>query len=125
MNKEAIRRAADWLEANPDKHMAAFYAANAAGDYVGPNHPDAECFCAIGRIAKECGEAPTSMHGVDRDNRRWFYHISGLDGTQFAAIVKLNDAINERYDVDTMETAEKPLWRGNPDVIPYLRKLAA
>lgn len=54
MNKEAILRAADWLEANPDKHIS--------GTMV-----DGDCFCAIGRIALEYGILPVVSDVFDLD----------------------------------------------------------
>lgn len=130
MNKEAINRAADWLEANPDKHISASYAAGADGNYLFPLDPRAECFCAIGRIAKECEESPFVRAEGEKnigtpenpDVRKWMLHIAGLDGGQFNQIVILNDELNERHDEGNVF---KPLWRGNPAVIPLLRKLAA
>lgn len=55
MNKviEAFNRALDWLEANPDKHITRDLAQNKHGRIVWPTRKTADCFCALGRFAKE------------------------------------------------------------------------
>lgn len=51
--KQAIFAAADWLEGNQERHIKGSAAINAKGFNVDPTDPEAECFCAIGRIGKE------------------------------------------------------------------------
>ena len=54
--KDAIIRALDWLEENPDKHIADSYALTKDGYVCDPNEPEADCFCVVGRIAHELGQ---------------------------------------------------------------------
>jgi hypothetical protein len=96
MNKEAILRAADWLEANPDKHIAGYLAANALGERVTSSSPEAVCFCAMGRIMKELNVATANDTEIPRHVRRMIYEE------------------NDRFG-----------GKGNPAVITYLRELAA
>ena len=51
--REAAARAADWLEANPDKQVRFKMAQNKYGDTVSTIDPEASCFCAVGRLAHE------------------------------------------------------------------------
>lgn len=51
--KEGLIAAADWLEANPDRHIQGFLATDASGNGCHPTSPAAECFCAIGRVSHE------------------------------------------------------------------------
>ena len=53
--REAATRAADWLEANPDKHLQVNMAADKHGRPVSTTDPEATCFCAAGRLAHELG----------------------------------------------------------------------
>lgn len=53
--REAAGRAADWLEANPDKHIGKKLATDDTGLSVSTLSPDATCFCAVGRWARELG----------------------------------------------------------------------
>src|ERR1044072_4949236 len=53
--EEATKRALDWLEANPDKHIADDYARTEAGKSIirSEGFEEACCFCIVGRIACE------------------------------------------------------------------------
>lgn len=51
--RAAARRAADWLEANPDKHIIGNMAHDEQHNEVPANSPQAMCWCAVGRLAKE------------------------------------------------------------------------
>ena len=51
--RQAFLDAADWLEANPDRHIAGYLAADKQGARCTPLDPDAACFCGVGRVAKE------------------------------------------------------------------------
>jgi hypothetical protein len=55
--RTAITRAADWLEANPDNHIAFIHAAKPTDDggYKHVALQQGECFCATGRIMFELG----------------------------------------------------------------------
>lgn len=48
-----VEKAINWLEAHPDKHIAGSLAETADGYNIDPTDPDADCFCILGRIAKE------------------------------------------------------------------------
>lgn len=50
---QAFLDAADWLENNRDRHIVGRAAVDSTGNLCEPSNPDAQCFCAIGRIAKE------------------------------------------------------------------------
>lgn len=51
----AAGKAADWLEANRDRHIVGALALDSRGATVAPSNPDAQCFCALGRFAVEAG----------------------------------------------------------------------
>ncbi|MGN6819177.1 MAG: hypothetical protein ACTHJR_10970 [Sphingomonas sp.] len=53
--KQAMIRAADWLEANPDGHARMRMAARESGQIVGTMDPRACRFCALGRMMHELG----------------------------------------------------------------------
>jgi hypothetical protein len=113
MNKEAILRAADWLEANPDKHIAGSLAIDVLGQRCSPTSPLAECFCALGRIALEANvDSPPGTRSYDTINR-----AVGLDKEQSMDIWRVNDR-------DLIPTNN--VWpNGNPAVVAHLRRLAA
>lgn len=51
-----VKGALDWLEANPDKHIGGALAKEKAGGKdVSVQSEQADCFCAIGRIAHDAG----------------------------------------------------------------------
>jgi hypothetical protein len=104
LNRDAILRAADWLEANPDKHITGDLATTDLGTPVSPTSSRATCFCALGRIAKEAG-----VHVIPR--------ISGYEPIQKAAGL----TFDQSSDIWSMnDTASS-----KTTVITYLRKLAA
>lgn len=51
--RNALLSAADWLEANPDKHIASFLSVDKNGKTVPPTSKNAVCFCGVGRVCKE------------------------------------------------------------------------
>jgi len=51
-----MRHAADWLEANPDRHITDDMALTKDGVRCATHVPDAYCFCAVGRIRHEVKE---------------------------------------------------------------------
>ncbi len=62
---DAISKAVEWGRANPDKIVDRL-AKDSSGARVGPQRPEATCFCALGRVAKELGEDyPTAERPVD------------------------------------------------------------
>lgn len=51
-----VKGALDWLEANPDKHIGGALAKEKlGGKVVSVQSEQADCFCAIGRIAHDAG----------------------------------------------------------------------
>ena len=52
---EALLAGADFLEANPDKWTRGTYARDEVGQSIGPLHPDACTFCALGAARRACG----------------------------------------------------------------------
>jgi len=62
--RAAAKRAADWLKANPDKHIGFRLAEAANGTSVPPTSVFADCFCAVGRLACELNSS--DYHGVYR-----------------------------------------------------------
>jgi len=112
--KAAAARAADWLAANPTKHIARSLAIDAAGRKVAPTSDKAECFCALGRFAREL-------------------NLPGNDSSIYAEFFELKidyDAIFEANDEDTVAPYENGGDRRIPVVHPEkgiaaLRSLAA
>jgi hypothetical protein len=49
----AWHNAITWLEANRDRHITGTLAKDSNGYSCKPNDPDAQCFCALGRMSKE------------------------------------------------------------------------
>lgn len=113
--KAAIARAADWLEANPEKHGAGILAVDARGFTVEPTDPAAKCFCALGRIAKEANlvtsPRDSNMYGLFHDFLQPL-NISSVD------IYIRNDRSGDFGYTDTGSI------RGNPAVINYLREIS-
>lgn len=109
MNKGAILRAADWLEANPDKHIIAKLATNDCGWLVEPTGPMATCFCAMGRIAKEAGFV---VPMTDCSPMARIGEAVGMTPSDVSLIWVSNDAVGTGS-------------RGNPNVINVLRRIAA
>lgn len=106
---EALNRAADWLEANPDKHIATQLTERPGAN---PFDPRAQCFCAYGRFLKELG----------------------TEGEKLWATEDVFATVQRRYDIDFVDVYQRNdrasrscpdgLEQGNPVVIPYLRELA-
>lgn len=85
--RAAAGRAADWLEANRDKHITIQLALTTEGEIVTPTDPKADCFCALGRLAKELNlDASTGGEVYNRLSER-------LGKT------KRRDDIRERFDL--------------------------
>jgi hypothetical protein len=53
--RAAVLRAADFFVANPTARTTSRLARNKVGEPVSPTSPNAICWCAVGRIAKELG----------------------------------------------------------------------
>lgn len=53
---EALRKTADFFDANPDKRVTGELARTDSGRSVSPWDPEATCWCALGRFAVEAGE---------------------------------------------------------------------
>lgn len=101
---QALNAAADWLEANPDKHIDVNLARDENGVECHPSTPGATCFCAVGRVAKEL-EVP-----VDANVYNFMNNLIGTDTVD--DIWATNDSWENLED------------GGNPAVIPLLRAIA-
>lgn len=66
--RTALIRAADWLEANPDRHIQGRLAADEFGTPCTVDAPRAECFCAVGRVAREYGLSGTTSVYTNLDD---------------------------------------------------------
>ena len=109
--KLAAARAADWLEANPTKHVARSLAIDADGNKVAPDDPTAECFCALGRLAVELG--------LEFPNPDVYY--------AFPKSVPLDDIweANDKGSPTQFETGSRRITPANPAAgIAALRSLA-
>jgi hypothetical protein len=109
LNRTAILAAADWLEANPDKHISVELARTADGGRCSPNASVATCFCALGRIAVEAG------YEVPMYSRAQMSNIGdavGLSHEQVSTIWVANDS-------------NPTVGKGSGAVIPLLRSIAA
>lgn len=102
MNKEtllnAMAKAADFFEANPDKRIVDNLAETERGEVVQPSDPRACCFCALGRIAYECDL------GSETNN---FYHELGNMGLIYQRVYQFNDHPNKTTD-DVVEALRNP-----------------
>jgi hypothetical protein len=110
LNRTAILAAADWLEANPDKHCSGDMAQDNDGRNCNPMSGRAVCFCALGRIAREVN-LRMPEEGVSEALTK---HV-GLTSEQVTSIWMKND------DMSVILHDGK----GNPAVIPLLREIAA
>lgn len=116
--KGAVRRAADWLEANPENHVVGNLAVNASGRPTAPNGPGATCFCALGRIAREAKiDVPV---GAGYDGLRDFLAPLQIGVSQ---IYGLNDE-GTYYAKFGRAACGAGQDRGNPAVIPFLREIS-
>lgn len=87
---DAIVRALDWLEKNPERHAAHTMAADADGRYTDPVGEHAVRFCALGRIIKEA-DIPKSWTGWELKGFFWplgiepdtVHHINDLHVASF------------------------------------------
>ena len=113
----AMRRAADWLEANPDKHIAGHLADDKHRRPVpSPFDPRAACFCAYGRYMLELGEPARIAYAhetPEAKNLGVYQFMLQSYGVDFQAVYSRNDR------KDFINPAG-----GSPKVIPYLRNLA-
>lgn len=139
MNKKAILRAADWLEANPDKHIAEYFALDVDGNMVEPLDERACYFCAVGRLIREVGcipsygsrkDAVTRATGVRFDTLDKLLEIN--DQHTFAGLVRryheeprplLPNARVPKAGLGSVKI--KPTRYANPIVIEALRQIAA
>ena len=62
--RAAAVRAADWLEANPTKHIRGALTRNDRGRPTRLTNPDATCFCAVGRLSYELNPATDEGYTV-------------------------------------------------------------
>lgn len=110
MIKAALLRTADWLEANPSKHIAVRLATDNHKVEVDPFDPTATCFCAYGRMLVELGDEARAVFTNDEG----YNQIKDKFGVSFDDVYHVND---EKHGGD-------PDREGNPAVIPFLRRLA-
>lgn len=86
MNHEQLRaamaKAADFFEANPDKRIKLSLAETNDGLNVPVGNPHACCFCALGRIAYECG--------IDDEDNQVYQELREM-GLIYQRVYRLND----------------------------------
>ncbi len=121
---DPVRRAIDWLRANPDRHIKENLAVDSDGNVCSPIAPYAQCFCVLGRIAKEMDlksrdplEAYESLElrrmlpkyeGLDQDDPQTYIHVYGR---------------NDRSRPDTLTTPACPssnIKLSGPQVLNWL-----
>ena len=111
--RDAAGRAADWLEANPTKHITFALALDAYGNAVPFAAPEAACFCALGRLGYETGKGnPEALVSGD-------YRVLNqlLGSTECVAVHAAND---KNTGLGTILTGVE---RGHPDGIAMLRRI--
>jgi hypothetical protein len=118
--KQALIAAADWLEANPERHTTSYLALDSQGRTCNPDDPDAQCFCGVGRVAKELGVTGTRVYDkVDEAiNERLPRRMIEKPPTE--VIVRLNDQGGR--DRQMVCNLARP---ASHEAVTYLRKLAA
>jgi len=109
---DALRAAADWLEANRDNHIQLRLSDTSDEN---PFNPEATCFCAYGRFVRELGEPAQQLFDNDDGNR--YEKIEAQTGVSFSRVYEVNDK-------DTDVVLPNGEEQGNADVIPFLRNLA-
>lgn len=124
--QRAIADAINWLRANPDRHIRGELAVDAEGRCCMPNAPEAECFCVLGRIAKELdiNYYPSSdkewRTSIPYDNEVFFNLNDKATATRELACPKQRpgnqdvlDFVLDKIQVDPkLLTGEKPtIWR--------------
>lgn len=62
-----LHKALDWLDANPDKHIAGTLAEDGEGNTVEPDAPEAQCWCVLGRMVVEGNLEPATIFATDTD----------------------------------------------------------
>lgn len=107
----ALRAAAAFFEANPDKRVTGTFARDASGGYVIPRDPSATCWCALGRVLVELDQ-----EAYDEAERR------ANSPEPFAVLEYLTpwhstDLIGEHND-------DRKLISETPEVVANLRKIA-
>lgn len=96
--KAAMAKAADFFEANPDKRVTLNLAETEDGRVAWVDEPKACCFCALGRIAYECG-----LGGEDGPVYR---HLSRM-GLNYREVYHLNDSPETTND-EVVEALRNP-----------------
>jgi len=109
MSIAAVRAAAAFFEANPDKRTTLFLARDASGMDVSPRSDQATCWCALGRIVAELDEE-TYQSLRDREDEDGEYDVAR----------KIVPDIDEVYSFnDPRRDPEQSI-----EVATFLRKLA-
>lgn len=98
--KAALLSAADWLEAHPSQHIVGRIAVSKEGVNCDPTAPEAECFCALGRFAKELDmSVPVTESGHNYDP---FDEVEEM-GVAYGNIYGMNDSVivsGQRWKVE-------------------------
>ncbi|MGN6819435.1 MAG: hypothetical protein ACTHJR_12265 [Sphingomonas sp.] len=108
---DALKRTIDWARAHPDLMIKDILASKRNGDSCEPTDPEAHCFCAIGRLAKEL-DVDVSYNGYQRIadalgvERRYLDRIISGNDWSFGDDGKLNEChriIADRRGIDRMD----------------------
>ncbi|MGN6819447.1 MAG: hypothetical protein ACTHJR_12325 [Sphingomonas sp.] len=118
--KAAALRAADWLEANPDRHVRGLLAATQKGYEVKPLDREAECFCALGRLAKE---ADIDAGGSD-SYLPFTEQLPGFDNIGLLSIYGPNDSGDTWTELKGVTPHCPYLSLSGPDGVKALRRYA-
>jgi hypothetical protein len=108
---DAALKAADWLEANHNRHIAGTLALNSEGRTTDPASGDAQCFCMVGRITKELN----TFNDVEAI-RHW--------PEEFTLIVPMNDSTRD-YETEPACPIRKGRLSDGKEVIKYVREVVA
>lgn len=114
----ALRAAAAFFEANPDKRVTGTFARDASGGHVTPRDPSATCWCALGRVLVELGQ-----EAYDEAERRAYsperraYSPEPFAVLEYLAPWHSTDLIWEHND-------DRKLISETPEVVANLRKIA-
>jgi hypothetical protein len=105
--RQAVLDAKAWFDENPTRLIKGYLAVNSEGKTCPTNDPDAQCFCAIGRVAKE----------LDLNNETTQGAIKVLRAREDISLyVKydLEEVVSQNDDVMLLDPAYCPRYnRGN------------
>lgn len=115
--KQAIIDAADWLSANPERHIRGELAIDDKGLSCDVSNPNAQCFCAVGRVAHEYGLSGTVQIYADIDRA---LRTAGATLTS-GSIYRANDSGMVDENLEMVCVSARP---GSPEAIGLLRQIA-